>query len=193
MNERTRNQQAGTAGGMMRKSGTSMKPAREVAGTVRAGSPTSKGRKKDPSLMTKEERKEQKRIDRDARDRAATVQTILRDQDPAYQQYRKVWWGLLGAGILLTVISWACMFVLPGASSSMTDPMGIAAIVSLVLAYAAIIGGFIFDLVKVRPIRRACEAQVAGMTDKKMQEIIDEAYMKELEKKAAKQAKKAAK
>lgn len=188
-NERTLSQQNGTATGMTKKGASSMKPARQVAGSVRAAAPGAKGRaKKDPALMTKSERDAQKRAERDDRDRRAAVANILRDRDPKFLAYRRVWWALLGGGVALTVVSWCCMFVFPGSSQEMTDPMGIAAIVTLVLAYASIIGGFIFDMVRIRPIRRRVDAEVDSMTEKKKQALIDEAYVADLEKKAAKQA-----
>jgi flagellar biosynthesis/type III secretory pathway M-ring protein FliF/YscJ len=68
-----------------------------------------------------------------------------------------------------------------------------AAMVSLVLAYVGIIGAFIFDFVRIRPLRNKMEAAAKGLTEKKRQAIIDEDYAeaerRRVEKEARKQAK----
>ena len=40
--------------------------------------------------------------------------------------------------------------------------------------WAFVIGGFIYDLVKIRPLRNFYKAQVAGMTDRKVLEVLEE-------------------
>ncbi len=47
-----------------------------------------------------------------------------------------------------------------------------AQIALLVAAYAAIIVAFIFDFIKIRPIRNACRATASGMSDAKLDEVI---------------------
>ena len=54
------------------------------------------------------------------------------------------------------------------------NALGVAQLVGLGIAYAFVIGGFIYDLVKIRPLRNFYKAQVAGMTDRKVLEVLEE-------------------
>lgn len=188
-NERSVKQRTESVSGMARKSSSSAKPVRAAAGSVTQGSGKSSSKSANRAggaPLSKEERKEQKRIERDARDRATVVSNILLRQNPAYNKVRRVWWVGLGAGLALTAVSWLAMFIFPGASQDVTSPMGMLAMVCLILAYVCIIGSFIFDWVKVRPIRRDTDATVAGLSAKRMQAIIDEDYRREEAKRLAK-------
>ena len=51
-------------------------------------------------------------------------------------------------------------------------------IVGIVLSYAAIIGAFIFDLVKIRPIRNYYRSVVEGMSERKLVEVLEAAATK---------------
>lgn len=187
-NDRSRKQQTEGLPGMTRKGASRAKPVREAGGSVRVVKVTSKsGGSKPQAQMTKEEKKEQKRRERDARDRQVVTSNIILKQNDHYNKYRRIWWVLLGAGLVLTAVAWLCMFVFPGASSDVTEPLGVVSVIALVLAYVAIIGAFIFDWVKVRPIRKRADAEVAGMTDKRMQQLIDKDYEEEAAARAAKQ------
>ena len=187
-NERSVKQRTEGVSGMARRSSSSAKPVRAAAGSVTQGTTksSSKASGRTGAALSKEERKEQKRIERDARDRATVVSNILLRQNPAYNKVRRVWWVGLGAGLALTAVSWLAMFIFPGASQDVTSPMGMLAMVCLILAYVCIIGSFIFDWVKVRPIRRDTDATVAGLSAKRMQAIIDEDYKREEAKRLAK-------
>lgn len=193
-NDRTRARMQGSGTGMTRKGASRAKPARVAGSTVRvqaaAKSKGAKGSKagKVAAPQTKEEKAAAKKVERDRRDRVTIVSNIMVKQDPGYRQFRKVWWGMLIAGVVLTAVSWMCMFIFPGASSDPSSPMGVAAVVCLVLAYVAIIGGFIFDWVKTRPIRRDVETLVNSMSDKKLQQIIDEDYAASEARKAERKA-----
>lgn len=186
-NDRSRKQQTEGLPGMTRKGASRAKPAREAGGSVRVVKGKSGGSNKPKAQMTKDEKKELKRRERDARDRQMVTSNILLKQNADYNKKRRIWWILLGAGLALTAIAWLCMFVFPGASSDVTDPLGFMSVIALVLAYVAIIGAFIFDWVKVRPIRKRADAEVAGMTDKRMQQIIDRDYEEEERRRIAKQ------
>lgn len=179
-NDRSQKQQAEAPAGMTRKGASRAKPVRPAAQTVRVAAPGKSGKKKtDPATMTKDEKREFKRRQRDERDRITVVTNIVLRELPGYGKLRRVWWILLGAGLGLTAVSWLAMFVFPGASDDLATPMGMLAMVCLILAYVAIIGAFVFDWVKVRPMRKKADAQVASMTSKRMQQIIDEDYQRE--------------
>ena len=66
--------------------------------------------------------------------------------------------------------------MLAGLFNSFMDAnaLGVAQLVGLGIAYAFVIGGFIYDLVKIRPLRNFYKAQVAGMTDRKVLEVLEE-------------------
>ncbi|MCI1665837.1 MAG: hypothetical protein LKI25_05660 [Atopobiaceae bacterium] len=183
---------------MAKKSAARAKPAREAAQTVRAAPASAKGkpavgRKANPAMMSKEEKKEYRRQQRDEEDRLSICTNIMLRSDEEYKKRRRLWWVLLVAGLGMTALSWVCMFVIPSASSDLSTPAGMAAMVSLVLAYVGIIGAFIFDFVRIRPLRNKMEAAAKGLTEKKRQAIIDEDYAeaerRRVEKEARKQAK----
>lgn len=188
-NDRSQKQRADAMAGMTRKGASRAKPVTQAAGTVHTVE-RSRTPKAGAANLTKEQKKELKRRERDERDRVTVVCNILQRQDPAYPPMRRVWWILLGAGLAFTAISWICMFIVPGASSDPGTPMGMAAMVCIILAYVCIIGGFIFDWVKVRPIRRKIEATVAGMTEKRMQQIVDADFRREEEARLAREQRK---
>ena len=81
----------------------------------------------------------------------------------------------------------------PNANSELTTAAGIVSIVSLILAYGFIIGAFVYDWVKRRPIRKATEKKVQGMTDKKILELFEKERIEESKRAAEKAARKAAK
>jgi hypothetical protein len=181
---------------MAKKSAARAKPAREAAQTVRAapagpkGHPTT-GRKANPATMTKEEKKEARRIERDAEDRQTVVTNILLRSDETYKKRRRVWWGLLGAGLAMTGVSWLCMFVIPAGSGDATGG-GIVSIVTLVLAYIGIIGAFVYDFARIRPVRNDVERVARGMSEKKRQSVIDADYAADEKRRVEKEARKQA-
>ncbi len=190
-NDRSQKQRTEGVSGMTRKGASRAKPVSQAGSTVQVVERRSKTRSKaNPATLSKEETKELKRRERDERDRVTVVSNILQRQDPAYAGLRRLWWILLGAGLAFTAVSWICMFIVPGASSDPGTPMGMAAMVCIILAYVCIIGGFIFDWVKVRPIRRKIEATVAGMTEKRMQQIVDDDFRREEEARLAREQRK---
>ncbi len=166
-------------GGYTRKGASRAKPARESASTVHVVNVRGGQAKKDYKDMTKEEKKEQRRKDRAENDRLAAASNILMSHDPVYRRRRKIWWLLLGAGLASTALAWIFFVVFQGET-------GTPGLVALIFAYVFIIGGFIWDWVKIRPIRRDTDAMVAAMNTKRVQDIIDEDYEEEQAKKAEK-------
>lgn len=195
-NARTQKKMTGDAKGMTRKGATSAKLSRKAATTVHTVS--AKGGAKGASngggglfkggLFGNAQQKEAKRQERERRDQEVYAVNVLLKQDLRYSTYRKIWWGLLGVGLAMTVVSWACMFVFPANTGDPSETMGLVSTVALIAAYAFIIGGFAFDWIKVRPMRRKAEAEVASMTDKKLGQLIQADYAAKEEKKAEKKA-----
>ena len=167
------------SGGYTRKGASRAKPARESASSVHVVQVRGGHAKKSYEHMTKEEKKEERRRERAENDRLAAASNILMSHDPVYRRRRKIWWALLGAGLASTALAWIFFAALQGVS-------GTPGLISLIFAYVFIIGGFIWDWVKIRPIRRDTDAMVAAMNRKRQQEIIDEGYEEEQAKKAEK-------
>ena len=103
---------------------------------------------------------------------------------PEYQKSQKIWWGLLIAGIVCTVIAWGVLQQIN--ANNIGQGYGTATAIMMVVAYVLVIGAFIFDIWKVRPMRKAADEQVAGMSKRRMQHLVEE----EEARKAAKKAKK---
>lgn len=145
------------------------RPAREAASSVRVEGERSK---KSPALMTKEEKKAAKAEERRLEDARNQAYDYILKSDDAYKKTDKTWWILLGVGFGMTVISLLLAYVFPTESKEYTTAQGIAAIVTLVLAYGFIIAAFIYDFRKRRPFRKAAERRLQGMNDKRVADYI---------------------
>lgn len=124
--------------------------------------------------MTKEERKaarEERLSEQDLRHDAA--EALLKEQ-PAYKRTQRIWWGCVIIGAVCALGSWLIMRSIqnnPDASESTAFlSMGL-----MVFAYVLVIGAFIFDLVKVRPMRDRATEQVAGVSKKKLRRMAEQA------------------
>ena len=84
---------------------------------------------------------------------------------------RRIWWVLLGIGIVALIGTWVLLAVL-GQDAANMKAAQTAQMALIIAAYAAIIAAFIFDFIKIRPIRNACRATAAGMSDAKLDEVI---------------------
>ena len=164
--------------GATRKSAASAKPARAAAGSVRVVSASSKARRREfeqgESLegLSKEEKKARKQELRVKEDRMYSAANILMKQDEEYRAKRRVFWVLEGIGIVGIVVVW---LMLMGVFNMIpAETLGVAQMVGLGAAYAFVIAGFIYDLVKIRPLRNFYKAQVAGMTDRKVLDVLEE-------------------
>ena len=166
--------------GFSKRSTARAKPATAAASSVRVVSAedAKEGRSgKKTSEMTKEERKADRAARRDADDRRVTAANIILKNDPEYKKTQTVWWILLGSGLALTIFSFgvnAYLNRVEGVDTDFASRLVVGAMVTLVLAYACIIGAFIYDLVKARPIRKRVDAEVKGLTKKKLEQIIRE-------------------
>ena len=192
-NKRTQNHEVT---GVARKSAASAKPARAAAGSVRVQPASSKDRRKQiekgESLegLSKEEKRARKQELRAEEDRRYTASTILLKQDEDYTKRRRVWWVLLGLGMFIIIALWVWLFGLSGNNGKVTTGLQMAAIV---VAYAVIIAAFVYDFVRIRPIRNAYRDQVEGMSTSRLNALIEKSAAEDDRKRAEKEAAKAAK
>ena len=171
--------------GFSRRSAARAKPTTAAASSEDARHGKS-GKKS--SEMTKEERKAERNSVRDAEDRMNMAANALLKQDKEYARTQRMWWILLGVGLGLTVVSFGINYMLnrTGADTSGANVMVPIALISLVLAYVCIIGAFIYDLMKARPIRKRVDAEVKGMTKRRLEQVIREDAEREAAENAAK-------
>ena len=175
-NKRNQDKLQGVSGtGMARKSASSAKPAR--AGSVRVVPTTAKAKRaaaergEDLSNLSKEEKKARKAELRREEDRIYTASSQLMKEDPDYPRLRRIWWVLLAIGIAALIGTWVMLAVM-GQEGMATSAGQTAQFALIIAAYAAIIIAFIFDFMKIRPIRNACREKAAGMTAAKLDEVI---------------------
>lgn len=177
-NKRTQDKLQGESRqGMARKSASSAKPARAAASSVRVVPASAKAqraaaeRTEDLSGLSKEEKKARKAEIRRQEDRVYTASNALLKEDKDYVRLRRIWWVLLGIGIVALIGTWVLLAVL-GQDAANMKAAQTAQMAMIIAAYAAIIAAFIFDFIKIRPIRNACRATAAGMSDAKLDEVI---------------------
>lgn len=164
--------------GFEKRSATRAKPAREAAQGVRvvAAGPSSRAATKSTSNLTREQRKQQKMEEERNRDRLATATNIVLAKDPLYRKRRIRWWILVIIGLVMTASSFVVLYIAApvGASTDVSTGWGMFTLVSLILAYGGIIGGLVYDLVRIRPLRRAADDKCRGMSVKRLDAIIKE-------------------
>lgn len=172
-NKRTQNREYA---GATRKSAASAKPARAAAGSVRVVPASAKERRREAERgeslegLSREEKKARKREARIREDRLYSVASILMKDDPDYKRLRRVFWVLLALGMVAILVIWVLLFGLSDSTGEMTSAAQLAGVV---VAYALVIGAFVYDFVKIRPLRNYYRAQAEGMSDRKLVEIIE--------------------
>ena len=135
--------------GQTRKSAASVKPKTKAASSVRV----------QPTEKTKQQKK--------AEQKAARAKQMELDRryynppTPEYKRLRKVWWGLLIAAIVMTVLSFAGRSFLPETVTYVT----------LGLAYACIIGALYVDFSKIRKVRRAYQEEMSKKKSKEQRAL----------------------
>lgn len=185
-NKRTQNHEYT---GAARKSASSAKPARAAASSVRVVPATSKERRRElqqgESLegLSKEEKKARKQEMRLREDRMMSAANILMKRDDEYNKKRYIFWALVIVGMVVALAVWLLMSFSPTIGQSPVVQYG-----GIIIAYAAVIGGFIYDLVAIRPIRNYYKATVAGMTDRKVLDVLEESAKEDERKRAEKKA-----
>lgn len=194
-NKRTQAQLQGERTGMARKSASSAKPARAAAGSVRMVASSGKAKRQqmergeDLSGLSREEKRARKQERRLQEDRVYSVSNLLMKEDFEYNRHRKVWWGLLIAAIAFIAGTWVSMMIVPTSEGTLVIPQ----MVGVVVTYALIIIAFIYDFVKIRPIRNKFRAVAEGMSEAKLNAVLERTAAAEDAKRAAKEAKKSAK
>ena len=164
--------------GVARKSAASAKPARQAASSVRVVPASSKARRKELEKgenlegLSKEEKRARKAKQRAKEDRIYTVSNILLKQDEDYTKRRRIWWIVLAIGMVLVVAIWASLYS-AGMVSSPVQMVGI------VLSYVIILGDFIYDFARIRPLRNMYRAQAEGMSENKLNALIERAAAEE--------------
>ncbi|MGI6230636.1 MAG: APC family permease [Tractidigestivibacter sp.] len=173
-----------------KSSAATAKPSREAASSVRVSekSSASLGNSKESKDAKKAARRKQ-RDEEDFRQRGYEV--VLRSNE-RYHQTERTWWILIGVGFALTLVTLVIVWLYPTDSSDYTSVVGAISVIALIAAYALIIGGFVYDWVVRRPIRKATERQVASYSDKKIADILEKERKRLVAEEAEKQAKKQA-
>ncbi len=149
------------------------RPKSEAGSSVRLEGKYKGATPLERSSMTKEEKKAERARERAREDMRTRAYDLILKANPEYKRTEKVWWVLLGIGFGCTVVSLLVAYFLGGQDLGTTS--GVISVVALVLAYVFIIGGFIYDLVKRRPCRKAAEKRLASMNDKHVAEFIEQA------------------
>ena len=158
-----------TNAGFSRRSAARAKPSRARASSVRV-----EGAKKPVSEMTKEERKAKKEEDRQKQDLMYDTKNVLLKQMPEYKRSQRIWWTCLISGIVLTLVSYGISRVVTNNGGSTSSTLAMVSIFCMAAAYVLVIGAFIYDLVKVRPLRNAANDKLNSMSKKRMQRFLQE-------------------
>lgn len=165
--------------GFSKRSAARAKPTREAAGSVRTTS------SKDTSSMSKEERKAARDARRSEQDVAYDATQIVLDQQPGYKKARRISWGTMIAGMVCAIGSFLVVQYMQRSGNG-SGPLAALSIALMVLAYVTIIASFIYDYVKVRPMRKKAEEATAGMSQKRMKRMIAEDKRRKDEEKKSK-------
>lgn len=174
-----RNQPGAERKGMARKSASSAKPAREAASSVRVVPASSKERRKQYERgenlngLSKEEKRARRAEQRELEDRIDTCVNYLLKEQPAYLSRRKMYWGFLvvaGVGFVGALIA---LGVVNGGVTWL--PLEVVSLAFIALAYIGLIGGLVYDFVRIRPIRNEVRATVEGMSDNRMAAVLQRA------------------
>lgn len=196
MNKRSQEQQReGNKSGMARKSAASAKPARAAAASVRVVPASSKAKRaqaaRGESLagLSREEKRARKAEARRQEDRVYTATNLLLKQDYDYARNRKVWYAIMVAAVVLIVAAFVLISIV---GENATGPLRVAQYVVIGVAYAVMIGAFIWDFIKLRPIRNEVRAKAEGMTEGRINALLERGAADEDHKREEREAKKAA-
>lgn len=183
-----------SSSGITRKSPTKAKPVREAASSVRV---VAKKKNPDGSTstvgMTKEEKKEVRRAEREEEDIFNSLTNAMLKADELYTSRRRMWWVFLGLGLVFVVAAFVSGYIGAPDGSNMYDLSttgGVLSVVSLVLAYVFIITSLVYEWMKIRPIRNEKQDKVTSLSPKKRRAMLADLYeadeRKRVEKKSAK-------
>ena len=175
--------------GFSRSSAAKAKPSREAAASVRVATKPKQGGAPGGPAETKEQKRERKRREREEQDFRNRAYDIILRSDPGYKQSERTFWIILGCGMAFAITALVCVYLF-GQEPDMSSWQGILSVGSLVVAYALIIASFFYDWKCRRPYRKAAEARVHGLSDKKMLELLERGRADELARKGEKGKKK---
>lgn len=163
-------------GGFAKRSVARAKPAREAAANVRVVSSSGKTKSKGSNVAapTKEERKAERARERDELDRSDAVAQILLESDPTYKPKRRVWWILIGGGFVAMAGSLIPFAINSEQAQNYSSTLGTFSVICMILAYALIIGAFVYDFARIRPMRKQTQRIAGSMTRKSMQKVLDD-------------------
>lgn len=169
-----------SSSGITRKSPTKAKPVREAASSVRV---VAKKKNPDGSTstvgMTKEEKKEVRRAEREEEDIFNSLTNAMLKADELYTSRRRMWWVFLGLGLVFVVAAFVSGYIGAPDGSNMYDLSttgGVLSVVSLVLAYVFIITSLVYEWMKIRPIRNEKQDKVTSLSPKKRRAMLADLY-----------------
>lgn len=192
MNKRSQAQQQGEMTGFTRKSAASAKPARAAAASVRVVPASAKEKRKQAERgeslagLSREEKRARRREQRLQEDRIYAVSNELLKGEPDYKSRRRVFWALLAVGLVATLAVWLVLLGIDTGAADIAQPVQI---VGLVIAYVCIIAAFIYDIVRIRPLRNDARRRAEGMSEAKQIALIEEATAADRAKREAKKKK----
>ncbi|MDY4041883.1 MAG: hypothetical protein SOY67_07295 [Collinsella sp.] len=192
MNKRTQEQLREGRSGMARKSAAAAKPARAAASSVRVVPASSKARRKQAERgeslagLSREEKRARKQQIRAHEDRVYAASNILMRENPAYAKQRMIWYAFMVVGVFFILIAFALLAIVGERANGMLQ---LAQYGAVGVSYVAIIGGFIFDFIKIRPIRNEARSKAEGMTDSRLNAVLERGAKAEEAKRARRAAK----
>lgn len=169
-----------------RAAGSSVKRSASVSSSV--GNKASKREIAAAKLQSKTERDDQKRNEQ----RIYNIVDILTKQNPDYRHKRRIWFGVLCVGLVMTIATLIFGQVSAAAPAESKELYGTLTGATLIGAYIFVIAAFIYDVVKVRPIRKEADQRARSMSEKKREELIVNYDTAEAERRRAKRAAKEA-
>ena len=168
----------GPRGGMTRKSAGKAKPARTAAASVRVVPTSAKAKRKaaergeDLSGLSKDEKRARKAQLRAQEDRVYNATNALMKADPDYAKRRRNFYVILGVGVAIIVLSFVLMALWGNDGKDWQKGLQFATVIA---AYVPIIGAFVYDFVRIRPIRNDARTRAEGMSDAKLVQVIERA------------------
>ena len=99
---------------------------------------------------------------------------IVLKQDEDYTKRRRIWRMARAIGKVLVVAIWASLYFAPAGMVSSPVQM-----VGIVLSYVIILGDYIYDFVRIRPQRNMYRQQGEGMSDNKLNALIERSAAEE--------------
>ncbi|MDO4538277.1 MAG: hypothetical protein Q4B54_08960 [Coriobacteriales bacterium] len=162
--------------GFVRKSAARGKPSRKAAAGVRVVK--ANGKPKSKVGQSKEAQKAERKHEREVSDQRYTVSQMYLDNNPEYKARRKVWWRFLIVGIVLMLIAFGLYTAVANQGATAPQWMAILSMATMVIAYAVVIAGIIYDWKKIRPMRKESDKKAASMSEKRLRNVLERGSVK---------------